>query len=182
MHLNAKSVTILIFLFVIGLGVTLSYQKIQRTISVNALPENAVLSLSADPPQLQKGQEFTVSLLIDSEDSEVAAADFVVDFDPKRLKVISVSTGNFFINYPVNATGKNFVKISGVASFDGETLTLPKGKGTIGNITFQALESAGKTDVSFNKSKTIVATAGKNILDKKKLAKTTIEVLWLKKF
>lgn len=177
MRLNARTIVILIIFFFVGLGITIGFRNFQRSKTTNNVPENAALTLASDKPQVQKGEEFTVTITLDSQDTEVAAADFVVDFDPKKLKVVSIATGSFFTNYPVNTTGENFVKLSGVASFDGEVLTLPKGKDVVGHITFQALENTGKTEVKFNSSKTIVATAGKNILDKKNLAKTEVEVL-----
>ena len=170
-----KTLLIVAVLFVLSLGLTLGIGSFKKSNSP-ALPSNAALSLESDKNSVNPGQEFTVTMTLDSGKTEVAAADFVLQYDPKYLKVVSVSTGKFFTNYPINTQAGNYVKISGVASFDGETLVLPRGKDTVGKIVFRALQNAGKTTVKFDSSKTIVATNGQNILNKKKLASLTLNV------
>ena len=121
-------------------------------------------------------EEFTVTMTLDSKDAEVAAADIVVSYDTDSLKVVSVTTGNFFSNYPINQTSGDTVKISGVASFDGQNLILPKGKDTVGQIKFLAIKQNNRTLIKYHKAKTVVATAGKDIYDKSQIAKLYINV------
>ncbi|OGG02166.1 hypothetical protein A2W14_06575 [Candidatus Gottesmanbacteria bacterium RBG_16_37_8] len=164
--------------FILGLVVSFAYQKYQKSkTATTPLAPNAILSLVSDKEKVSPGEEFTVTMSLDSDDSEVAAADFVVQYNPKYLKVVSVATGKFFNNYPINITGSDHVRISGVASFDGNTLVLPKGSETVGYITFSALGNKGRAVINIDKIKTVVATSGQDILDRKNIKKIDVSVI-----
>ena len=170
-----KRIKLIIFLIILFLGLVIGLGSLRKSQQAK-LPQTAVLTLSSDNLQVNKGEEFTVTLSLDSKETEVAAADFIISFDPRYLQAIEVTPGKFFSDYPVLNKNENSVKISAVASFDGESLILPKGKGTVGQIRFRALDKAGSTQISPDSAKTIVATAGQNILDKNQLNKLAIEV------
>ena len=174
---KSRFLPIIIFSFALGLLIALGIKNFSpKRQTSEDIVQNAVLTLESDKDTVTRGEEFTVTMTLDSQNTEVAAADFVVHFDPKLLKVITVSTGNYFSNYPLNITGDDYIKLSGVASFDGNTLVLPKGNGTIGSIKFQALNDKGNAVIKYNKTHTIVATSGKNIIDENKLAKIFVKV------
>lgn len=139
------------------------------------LSENVVLSLETEKSLLKVKDEFILTINLDSQNSEVAAADFVLNYDPQFLKVKALERGGFFSNYPVKKIEKNNFKISGVAAYDGESLILPKGNNSIAIATFQALKK-GKTIINFDSKKTIVATDGQNILAKKKLPEVVLTI------
>ena len=150
---------ILAFSFIVGI--------IASIISFNLFknpPSTAILKLTADKTSVSKGDTFTATLNIDSQDWGVEAADLVLNFDPQYLKVTAVSPGNFFKVYPLKKIEESRVKLSGVANFVNNTFIIPKGTGTITSLTFQTLASTSKTTISIDKQATIVASAGKNIL------------------
>src|SRR3989344_2358453 len=128
-----KQTKLIILLVIVFLGSVLAFRFLQKPKQAK-LPVTAVLTLSSDNLQVNKGEEFTVTLSLDSKETEVAAADFIISFDTRFLQAIEVTPGKFFSNYPVLTKTENNVKISAVASFDGESLILPKGKGTVGQI------------------------------------------------
>lgn len=170
-----RSIAFTFFFIILILGSLMVYRNLNK--SKSKLPANVLLTFVSDKLKLAPGQDLTITITLDSQGQEVAAADLVVQYDPKYLKVENVSTGSFFENYPINTTSADYVKISGVASFNGETLILPKGKDTVGQITFKALNKKGKAVINFNKSKTIVASQGQNILDQGKLTNIFIEII-----
>lgn len=162
--------------FAIGISLSLVYKNRKKPDSVSNLPISARLTLSTDKQNVAVGDEFTVTMTLDSKETEVAAADIVVDYDTNSLEVVSVTTGNFFSNYPINQTSGELVKISGVASFDGTNLILPKGKDTVGQIKFLAIKQNNRTLIKYHKVRTIVATNGQDIYDRSQIAKLYINV------
>lgn len=175
---QGRTVLLVIVFFILGLAVSFVFQKFRSSKPAEpSIPKNALLSLTTDREKVASGQEFTVTLNLDSSGSEVAAADFVIRFDPEFVKVVSVTTGSFFNNYPVNITANDHVRLSGVATFDGNTLILPKGSGPVGYIKFQALQTRGSAVISIDKVKTVVATAGQDILDRKTIKKLDVDVI-----
>ena len=175
---NNRTVIFIIAFFILGLAVSFIFQKLIKSKSdQDNIPKNAKLSLQSDKEKISAGEELTVTMTLDSNNSEVAAADFVVRFNPQYLKVVSVITGNFFNNYPINTTGSDHVRLSGVATFDGNTLILPKGSAPVGYIKFQALSNKGQAVISIDESKTVVATSGQDILDRKNIKKLDVSVI-----
>ncbi|KKS97571.1 MAG: hypothetical protein UV73_C0007G0014 [Candidatus Gottesmanbacteria bacterium GW2011_GWA2_43_14] len=173
---SASKLFILTLFFIIGLLAAYIIQQ-KRAPKEGEIKQEAKLDLLAENSRIPAGEDFKVTLILDSGKTEVAAADFVVAFDPKYLKVTSVSTGNFFANYPINVSGSGYVKVSGVATFDGKEIILPKGKETVAEIVFQATENKGKTEINFDRTKTIVATNGINILDPKRIDQLDVNIL-----
>src|SRR3989338_6166158 len=115
---SANKIFILVLCFLIGiLGANVFRLKFAN--KNNEIKKEAKLDLLAENTKVNSGEEMKVTLVLDSGKTEVAAADFVLSFDPDFLKVSSVSTGRFFANYPINVSGSDYVKISGVATFDG---------------------------------------------------------------
>ena len=173
-----RTLFLVVIFFILGLSVSFVFQKLNRKSgSESPLKNNALISMTSDKKSVNAGDEFTVTLTLDSKANEVAAADFVIRFDPEYLKVISVTSGNFFNNYPVNTSGNDYVRISGVATFDGDTLILPKGTASVGFIKFQSLGNKGQAVISFDKVKTIVATSGQDILDRNSINKLDVQVI-----
>ena len=173
---SANKIFILVLCFLIGILGAYVY-RLKFANKNNEIKKEAKLDLLAENTKVNSGEEMKVALVLDSGKTEVAAADFVITFDPAYLKVSSVSTGRFFTNYPINITGSDFIKISGVATFDGKSVILPKGKETVAEIIFQTQGSKGKTAIGFNRQETIVATNGVNILDPKRIDELSVNVL-----
>lgn len=154
-------VGLLFFCFLLGFGLAVLFLgRIYQSQS------KAQLSLITPKLKLQKEEKIQVVLFLSSPKTGIEAADFVVDFDSNYLKINEVSLGNFFNKYPVKRIKHNSVKISGVASFSNNKITIPKGEGNIATFTFTAINSTKNTQIIINRKETIVANGGKNILGK----------------
>lgn len=143
------------------------------TPSPTPIPIPAVISLSTDLPAGKAGKNevetdatFSATININSVNQGVEAADFVINFDPDYLSVATVSSGNYFGLYPVKEIGADSVKISGIANLVDNKFIIPIGKGVIAKIVFETLSATESTKISFDREKTIVASGGKNILDR----------------
>lgn len=162
------------FFFGIFMPITvtnLSYKKPTLPIpSPTPIPLPASLTVTSDKRQAALNDTFIATINIDSPNQGVEAADFVVNFDPEILRVATVSGGNYFGLYPVKTAENDNVKISGIANLVNNKFIIPKGRGTAGSITFEALSATDSTKISFDREKTIVASGGKNILDMEKIA------------
>ncbi len=126
-----------------------------------------LLTLKSSAKQTQVGKSFTVTIFLNSGKQGVEAADIVINFDPKYLKAASISTGPYFKLYPQKIVENSFVKISGTASYENNTLFISKGSGIVAEVEFKALSKTDSTQIALDKDKTIIASAGKNIWDKK---------------
>jgi len=181
-------VAILVVAFILGLLGSVVFKNLRSSSSL--LPARQKLSGQVSPPpatpatlslktkdnKVENGQSFRVEIYLDSPDQGVEAADFVVTFDPMYLSVEDAVEGNYFKNYPINNTHDNFVKLSGVATLENNTVIVPKGDGIVGTITFTALKNTTNTSVKFDRVKTIVASAGTNILDQQKIVDLNISI------
>lgn len=176
---------ILLAAFVIGISGSYAYKNItnprlttndQQLISPTPLPKTSLITLISANKSLSVADQIDVTLNLNSGNLGVEAADFVVNFDPYYLKVVSVTKGTFFKNYPINTTGDNFVKISGVADFTEKAVVVPKGEGTVATLTFEALDATESTKIEIDKIKTIIASGGQNILDVNSLQNLTLGI------
>ncbi len=176
---------ILLVAFVIGITGSYAYKNIisqrpatndQRQISPTPLPKTSLVTLVGSDKNPAMGDQIDVKLNLNSGDLGVEAADFVVNFDPDYLKVVNVTKGTFFKNYPINTTGENFVKISGVADFTEKAVVVPKGEGTVATITFETLDATESTKIEIDNIKTIIASGGQNILDVNSLENLTLGI------
>lgn len=161
---------LLIFCFVIGLIIPAIFSKNTAVQKLPAVPTpttrqlmyaDLVFDKLTKPVVSQK--EFSVDVVVSSPDYPIEAADIYVNFDPAYLTPVEISEGEYFHNYPLKKIGKDFIKISALANFDGTTITVPKGQGTIATIKFKALKTTTSTVLTFDHMKTIMANDGKNI-------------------
>lgn len=167
----------LVGIFLPAIITNLSSPKIKRPPpSPTPILIPASLSLTSDKNNIKLGTTFSAILNINSPNQGVEAADFVVNFDPKYLKVATVSAGNYFSLYPVKAIEKDNVKISGTANLLKDKFIIPIGRGTVGTIVFESLAATPSTQISFDREKTIVASKGKNILDQNNITDLQIVV------
>lgn len=127
------------------------------------------LALSADRQIVETGATFSAQIQIDTGNMQVEAADFVVTFDPSFLQARKIQEGKFFGAMPITQIEKDYVKISGMASLAGDTIVVPKGKGTVATIIFETTQASESTAVKIDREKTIIASKGVNVLDTKKI-------------
>ena len=173
--LGKKQTTVIVVavFFLAGLAGSLWYRNLKSKGGLGVpgagKEQMASLRLTSNKNSVRQGDEFTVSLTLDSGSVGVDAADFVVDFDPQFVKVEKVTEGEFFKTYPINKTDAGSVRVSGVAFFDGKNIIVPKGKGVVAKVNFIALDKPGDSQILVNRDKTIVAVGGKNILDTDKV-------------
>jgi len=147
---------------------------VQTRPTLTPVPVPATLGLSADKTSVPAGTPITVTIQINSGTYSIGAADFVLKFDPTLLTPQKIDTGTFFKEYPKSNINANTVAISGVASVVDDSVLIPKGEGTIAQITFQTL-AKGNAVLEFDSAKTIVASDGKNVLGQAKTLTIGIE-------
>lgn len=176
---------VLVLCFVFGLLVTVVYQskfsapvqkvpaKTQQTSTVGG---SATVNLSASSLTVTKAVPFTVTVTLDSGRAGVEAADFAVSYDPRLLQVETIADGSYFKTWPIKKVEEGLVKLSGIASLDGNTLTIPQGKGTVATIRFIPTGSSAETTIALHPQKTVIASKGKNILDTGSLKELKITI------
>lgn len=131
-----------------------------------SVPVPASLTLSSDKTSYKLGETVTVSINLDSGTYGVGAADFVINFDPKVLKPTLVTQGNFFKVIANKNIQTDFVKISTIAEVTDNGVNFPSGRGKVATVQFDTLTEAAQTGITVDKQKTVIASDGKNILDK----------------
>ncbi|TAL80256.1 MAG: hypothetical protein EPN88_01405 [Bacteroidetes bacterium] len=145
-------------------------QKSQLFQSNNALPSStaspkqAELSLYTSNLQTKVGEPFDIQLNLSSSDIGVEAADFIIRYDSAYIQINDISLGNYFQNYPIKRITADYIKISAVASFIANKIIIPKGEGTIATIHATPAQSIEKTTIFIDHDKTVIASAGRNIL------------------
>lgn len=170
--LNAKIIitAILIGSFFIGIIIQIGSQKLTtRQVSIpfptpTLIPIPAEVFLSTDKKEVMVNTTFSATINLNSHDTGVEAADFVLSYDRDYLKVATISSGNFFSLYPVKKIEDDSIQISGMANLLEDRIVVPRGEGLVGTIVFEALAATESTKISFDREKTIVANGGKNIL------------------
>jgi hypothetical protein len=93
------------------------------------------------------GRSFTLPIIVDTGDENVAGADAVIRYNPQTLSVVRVDPGEIFDNYPRHTFDQaGNIEISGAMS---ETIASFSGRGTFGVITLRGAQ-AGSTTISFS--------------------------------
>lgn len=132
--------------------------------SITPSPKPAELRLTTSNLHTKVGEPFDIQLNLSSYDVGVEAADFIIRYDPTYIQINDISLGNYFQNYPIKRIASNYIKISAVASFIANKIVIPKGEGTIATIHATPSQSTEKTTIFIDHDKTVVASAGRNIL------------------
>ncbi len=136
--------------------------------SVNAEEPSASLYLSPSSGSFLVGSTFTVSVFVNSEDSEINTVWAELRFPSDKLQVSSPVAGTSFVAQWL--TPPNYSNEKGIISFKGG---VPGGiktsAGLISAITFRAV-SPGKASIEFRESSKILLNDGQgtNILTKKR--------------
>jgi len=128
-------------------------------------PQPVILSLVSTQNDIKLRDNFDVAVSLSSPDTGIEAGDFIVYFDPLIVKPLKITPGKFFPSYPVQKIENNFLKISGVVTYDTKRVILPKGKADVATISFQTLKKTDDTLIYFDPDHTIVASNGRNILN-----------------
>lgn len=164
-------ICLLLFSFMFGFGgaVVIGLYPLTKNITrSSSIPTPTLYPASVMLTTLTKtvtrGNPIDVSINLSTPDLGTEAGDFILYFDPKFLRVDHITTGDFYSQYPVNKVENNFVKISGIASYINNKITIPKGNGTIATITFVPLAPTPRTLLYFDPDKTIVASNGQNTI------------------
>lgn len=123
----------------------------------------ATLSVSPNTGVYTAGGTFTLSILLNTQQKSVNAADGQLSFNPKELQVVSVSRSNSIFNLWTQEP--SFSNTAGTISFGGGSPTGYTGaRGTVMTITMKALAS-GAPKVSFKTGSVLAADGlGTNIL------------------
>jgi hypothetical protein len=122
------------------------------------------------------GSSFQVSVIINSGDQDVHAADIYVSYDPEILTVDSVEEGTFFGTFIRRTGEEGMINFSGTVELVDEGILIPSGKGLVATITFTPAKSTQSTDIQID-AKTVIASGGTNILDTNSLAPLTLSII-----
>jgi hypothetical protein len=126
----------------------------------------ASVSLETKSSSYAIGETVSVSVTIDSGSNDVGAADFIITYDPTLLKAGSITPGSFFKSIPVKKISNGSIKLSALAEITDSRVLFPKGKGVVAIIDFKVLKANPSTLISFDSEKTIIASDGRNIVNK----------------
>ena len=146
--------SVLILLGGVGAGVYLVQQ--QQEFREKAQPATT-LSLVTNNPTPNVGDNFAVSISIDTGENQVVGTQFYISYDSSRVKVNEVSPGTFFTNPTIYQS--TIDEQNGLITY---ILYLPlgsqaaQGQGTVAAIDFEALD-AGSTTISFDSRTTVGA-------------------------
>lgn len=125
----------------------------------------ASFSLSPQNQEVSKGATFTVTINFDSGESKVEAADCVLKYDPKILRVNKIIPGLIFPQYPRKEVREDKIFLSGTIGVEKSQREGVNGQGPLGSIEFKAIQT-GNTSLEFVREETIIASHGENILEK----------------
>lgn len=106
----------------------------------------ARLSLSPASGSYSNGDQFVVSVNVDTAGQDAMAVDALINFDSTRLEAKTVTKGDFFggFDYKIDASSGRIT----IYSFSEQTLQTKSGTGTVATITFAA-KAVGTASVSF---------------------------------
>jgi len=159
---NIALIGIVFFVFAISLIVGLLYAKKNDTTKMKETTDQkqgtTQLMIKPQASTLKKGESTQVSVELAGSPSQ--AADIVITFDSKLLKVSEVTNGNVFPDILKSDIKDNQVTVS--SAVDPNNPSNLK-TGTIFTFTATAL-SAGSTSLEFNRNLTITAHTGVNTL------------------
>ena len=97
--------------------------------------EGAVLSLDPSQKVVSAGEEFEVSLSLDTNGVKTSGVDVIISYNPDVLEVVEVRPGILFQKYPVNEAAEGKIGFSAAAvpprAFSGQ--------GTLAYLKFKAL-------------------------------------------
>lgn len=166
---------ILLLSFGLGLSISIGYYKLSFFGS-NTLPKvktaptpvpiPVTLQLTSPKSEATVNSALTGSLIINSPNTGIDAAEFYLNFNPDFVSVASVSAGTFFKVYSEPEIKESSVNFSTVADFANDKFIVPLGTGKVADIIFKVLDKPGNTTISIDKEKTVVASGGNNILGK----------------
>lgn len=172
--LKQKPILVGLILVLIGFGLALVCLRpkkepilIPTATPVSRLPKvtpapKAVFFLLPQTAQVGVNQTFALDIFLDAKNYKVDAVDAILSFDPLKLGVENLVTGDFFDVYPVVASRSGEVQISALVSpKDGKPQTV-SGKGKVGTVVLKGL-APGTTRVDFSPN-CVVAEKGENVL------------------
>lgn len=131
--------------------------------------EGAILSLDPSQKVVTVGEEFEVSLNLNTGGVETSGADVIISYDPDILEVVQIRPGILFQKYPVSEAKDGKIGFS-AAAVPPQAFS---GKGTLAYLKFKAL-SPGTDFLQFAFEKGVTSDSnvvkagsfGQDVLDK----------------
>ncbi|KXK11201.1 MAG: hypothetical protein UZ22_OP11002000405 [Microgenomates bacterium OLB23] len=159
---NIALIGIVFFIFAVSLIMGLLFAQKNgtstKTAEKQSLEGTTKLSLKPQAMQLKKGESTQVTVELSGSPSQ--AADIVVTFNPKLVKVSEVANGTVFSDILRSEVQDNQIVVS--SAVDPNNPTNLK-EGVLFSFTVTALAS-GDATLDFNKDLTITAHSGTNTL------------------
>lgn len=125
--------------------------------------EASTLSVSPNTGVYSLGQNFTVSIVINTQGKSINAAEGTLRFNPSELSVVSLNKGSLFNLW---TTEPSFSNTAGTVTFSGGTPAGYSGAtGVVLNVTFRS-NKAGTARLSFTDGSVLAADGmGTNVLN-----------------
>jgi hypothetical protein len=158
--LQFKNSTVIYTIFILMIAVVGGYIAYRSQGGATPKPYSATMSLSPATGKLSKGKTIKVSIWEDSGTQSVNAVQANLTYDATKLQFVSIdSSGSAF---SIEAQAKSS---SGNVLIARGQLSPIKGKQFVSAVTFKALGSSGKANISFAPGSVLVrSTDNKNIL------------------
>jgi len=184
-HFSQKQkVVLLVCVAVIFLGIGIGLTAPKKTVPPPSLfsssgltnllptaeptPFPALFTLEPTSKTLKVGESLSLALTLNSGAFTIDAVDAILNFDPAVLKAEKITPGKIFSQYPIkqidNKKGK--VQLSAAAEIKNGKVVSFSGEGEYGSVTFRTLKATDSAQIVFDIN-SIVASAGKNVLDLK---------------
>lgn len=165
-------ISVLVILLVgVGVGVFLVRQR--QELRKEAAPATT-LSFQPSNATIKVGETVSLSVAIDTAENKATAADLRIIYDPKKLTLKDFKPGTFL---PVVLTQPRIDNNQGLATavFGAQPANVPKGKGSLGTLVFQAKDT-GTISVAFSPQTEVTGIDEEiNILIAKNSAAVTIQ-------
>lgn len=164
---------VVLVLLVAGLvgGVFLVRQR--QELRKEAAPATS-LSLTPSQSTIKAGETISLTISMDTAENKATGADLTITYDPKKLVLTEFKPGTFL---PIPLSQPKIDNNQGLATavFGAQPASVPKGKGSLGTLVFQAKET-GTVSVAFSpETEVIGADEETNVLVAKNPASVTIQ-------
>ena len=146
-----------------ALGLSITQIPKKQFISSKA-SGGVVLSMIKDKANLQKGEDFTIDILLDAKDTQATHADIYLTYPENVVQAEEVSVANFFpdaVEPAAVGQGTTLIRLS--------SATPQKGGGIIASVKFKAVDS-GTPAIQFSNETVVMDKTQKdqvaNLVDK----------------
>lgn len=164
---------LVLILLLVGVGVGVFLVRQRQELRKEAAPATS-LSLTPSQSTARVGETVSLTVAIDTAQNQATAADLRITYDSKKLTLTDFRPGTFL---PVTLSAPRIDNNQGLATavFGAQPANVPKGKGSLGTLVFQAKEG-GTVSVAFSPQTEVTGVDEEtNVLVAKNPATVTVQ-------